>query len=218
MSEPLLASLWLPMLTAYLLGAIPFGLLFSKLLGKKDPRDYGSGNIGATNAMRTGGKTVGVLTLLADMMKGAVPVALALHIAHYAESTVALIALSAFLGHIFPVYLKFQGGKGVATMFGVLIPWLPWLALAAFALWLLVFYTTHYVALASILAALVLPAGGWWLGKDLAVLLVLVVLALLVMVRHHSNIRRLLRHEEPRTGGARADEDYVEPEDPGIAR
>jgi len=192
-------SFWLWCLGAYLLGGIPFGLLLSKAISNKDPRDHGSGNIGATNALRTGGKLVGILTLLADVGKGALAVALA---AHYAgEALVIYVALLAFIGHIFPVYLKFRGGKGVATMFGVLLPWLPWVSLLAFAVWLLLFFTTRYVAVASMVAAALMPilvlmlhAGGQ------ATLLATSLLAVLVIIRHISNIQRLLRHEEPKTG------------------
>ena len=151
-------------ITAYLLGAIPFGLLFARWLTGKDPRQYGSGNIGATNAMRTGGKKVGILTLLADIAKGSLPVALAMSVQKDA-SVINAVALAAFLGHIFPVYLKFKGGKGVATMFGVLIPWLPWVAIGSFIVWLLLFKVTRYVSLASIMAGLLLPALAWGLAQ-----------------------------------------------------
>jgi len=121
-------------LAAYLLGAIPFGLLFARWLTGKDPREHGSGNIGATNALRTSGKKVGILTLLADIGKGSLAVALAGYLQDD-MTLVAAVALAVFVGHVFPIYLKFKGGKGVATMFGVLIPWLPWVAIAAFVVW-----------------------------------------------------------------------------------
>lgn len=185
---------------AYLLGAIPFGLLFSKLLAKRDPREFGSGNIGATNAMRTGGKLVGVLTLLADIGKGALAVGLA--VAYAApEWLVAAVALAAFLGHIYPVYLKFRGGKGVATMFGVMLPWQPWLAVAAFVVWLVALKLGRYVSVASILAGWCLPVAGWALHVSSACIVASLLFALLMTWRHESNIRRLLAGTEPKSGG-----------------
>jgi len=185
-------------LASYLLGAVPFGLLLAILISKRDPREHGSGNIGATNAMRTGGKLVGALTLLADIVKGVIPVALALA-AGWAETWVAAIALAAFLGHIFPVYLKFKGGKGVATMFGVMIPWLPWAAAIAFAVWLLALRLSHYVSLSSILAGATLPLAALGLGASVPCVGACVVLGLLMTLRHAGNIRRLLHGSEPST-------------------
>jgi len=185
-------------LASYLLGAVPFGLLLSRIISKRDPREHGSGNIGATNAMRTGGKLVGALTLLADIIKGVIPVALALA-GQWAEIWIAAIALAAFLGHIFPVYLKFKGGKGVATMFGVMIPWSPWAAAIAFAVWLLALRLGRYVSLASILAGLSLPFAAWGLGSSAPCIGTCVVLALLMILRHIGNIRRLLDGSEPST-------------------
>jgi len=186
---------------AYLLGAIPFGLLFARWLTGKDPREHGSGNIGATNAMRTGGKKVGVLTLLADIAKGALPVGIAMSIQHDPHVTNA-VALAAFLGHIFPVYLRFKGGKGVATMFGVLIPWLPWVALSAFAVWLLLFKLTRYVSLASMIAGLLLPLLAWIFAilehqhLPISTLLLCASLGGLMIVRHKENIVRLWQGSE----------------------
>ncbi|HXH72718.1 MAG TPA: glycerol-3-phosphate 1-O-acyltransferase PlsY [Mariprofundaceae bacterium] len=185
---------------AYLLGAIPFGLLFSKLLTNRDPREFGSGNIGATNAMRTGGKLVGALTLLADIGKGALAVGLAVALA-VPEWLIAAIALAAFLGHIFPVYLRFKGGKGVATMFGVMLPWQPWLAVLAFAIWLAALKLGRYVSLASILAGLSLPVAGWLLHVSPACMVASLLFALLMTWRHEGNIRRLLAGTEPKSGG-----------------
>ncbi len=193
-------SLWQAagVLAAYLLGAIPFGLLLSRLISRRDPREHGSGNIGATNALRTGGKLVGALTLLADIGKGALAVELALA-AGWTEFWVAAVAMAAFIGHIFPVYLGFRGGKGVATMFGVLIPWQPWVAAAAFAVWLLALRLSRYVSLSSILAGLVLPLAAWLLGGSLPMVVLCMALALLMIWRHADNIRRLLAGTEPTT-------------------
>ncbi|MDX8387229.1 MAG: glycerol-3-phosphate 1-O-acyltransferase PlsY [Ghiorsea sp.] len=181
----------------YLLGAIPFGLVFARWLTGKDPREHGSGNIGATNALRTGGKKVGILTLIADVLKGVLPVSLALYLA-FNEFEIAAIALAAFLGHIFPVYLKFKGGKGVATMFGVLIPWMPWVAVGSFALWLICYKLTRYVSLASILAGLVLPVLAWLQCQSGEAIFVCVVLGCLMTIRHHTNIKRLYAGTESR--------------------
>jgi glycerol-3-phosphate acyltransferase PlsY len=184
---------------AYLIGAIPFGLLFSRLLTGKDPRQHGSGNIGATNAMRTGGKAVGILTLAADLLKGAIPVGLSIHW-HTSEWLTAGIALAAYIGHCFPVYLAFKGGKGVATMFGVVLPWQPWIAVLAFAIWLLSLRIWRYVSVSSMLAAGSLPLIAWGFGSHPAFLASAGTLGLLTLIRHRANIARLLHHEEPKVG------------------
>lgn len=182
-------------LAAYLLGAVPFGLILSKTVSKRDPREFGSGNIGATNAMRTGGKLVGVLTLVADIAKGAMPVSLALF-AGWSETAVAAVAAATFLGHIFPVYLKFSGGKGVATMLGVMLPWQPLAALIGIACWAVVLMLSGYVSLASVLAALLLPILLVATGSALPALLVGTLFAILVTMKHASNIRRLISGTE----------------------
>lgn len=182
---------------AYLIGAIPFGLLFSRAFGGEDPRRIGSGNIGATNVLRAGGRLPGLLTLFADIAKGALPVAVAA--SWFDERVIAAAAAAAFLGHIFPVYLRFRGGKGVATMFGVMLPWQPWAALAAFIAWFAVLKLSRYVAVASITAAVVLPFSVWLLGASGICIATTAGFALLVAVRHHQNIRRLLAGTEPTT-------------------
>jgi glycerol-3-phosphate acyltransferase PlsY len=182
----------------YFVGAIPFGLVFARWLTGKDPREHGSGNIGATNALRTGGKTVGILTLLADILKGVLPVSAALYL-DFTNLEIAAVALTAFLGHVFPVYLKFKGGKGVATMFGVLIPWMPWVAVISFAVWLVSFKLTRYVSLASILAGIVLPMLAWLLDKSIEAIFTCVVLGGLMTIRHQSNIKRLVEGSEPKS-------------------
>jgi len=184
---------------AYLLGSVPFGLIFARCLTGKDPREHGSGNIGATNVSRTGGKAVGLLTLATDIGKGALPVAWATtHTVN--ETVIALTAVAAFLGHIFPIYLGFRGGKGVATMFGVLLPWQPWIAIIAFCVWLLALAAWRYVALASILAGFTLPASAWLLHTSTACLTTSSLFCLLMLIRHHSNIRRMMAGEEDRVG------------------
>lgn len=186
-------------LAAYFLGAIPFGLLFSKLLAHRDPRQYGSGNIGATNAMRTGGKLVGALTLAADIGKGSLAVAASMALSD-GGWVVAATAIAAFLGHVFPVYLKFKGGKGVATMFGVVLPWMPWVAVAAFCVWLLTLKISRYVSVASITAGISLPLAAWWLDGSLQGVSTCVIFALLMPARHAANIRRLIEGTEPAIG------------------
>jgi len=191
---------------AYLLGAVPFGLVFSRCLTGKDPRDFGSGNIGATNAARTGGKKIGLLTLAADIIKGAIPVAIAMQLGGEGPSRewfIAVTAVAAFLGHIFPVYLKFQGGKGVATMFGVLLPWQPQVAIIAFAVWLAAIALSRYVALASILAGISLPLSAWLFGASPPVLYACLLFCVLMAVRHQSNVQRLLSGTESRVGGGK---------------
>jgi len=187
---------------AYLLGAIPFGLLFTRWLAHKDVRQTGSGNIGATNALRAGGKLVGALSLLADVLKGVIPVAAGRFIFDAGELLTALIAAAAFLGHLFPVYLGFKGGKGVATLFGVVLPWQPLAAVLAFLLWLAVLGISRYVSIASISVGASLPILAWMLGASRFCLITLAMLGLLMLVKHKDNLMRLADGREPRIGGA----------------
>lgn len=182
----------------YFLGAMPFGLFFARWITGKDPREHGSGNIGATNAMRTGGKKVGILTLIADVFKGILPVWLAIILA-LNELEISLIALAAFLGHIFPIYLKFKGGKGVATMFGVLIPWLPYVAILSFVIWFISFKFKRYVSLSSILAGLALPILAWLNQASPEAMITCLVLGGLMTLRHQSNIQRLINGTEAKS-------------------
>jgi glycerol-3-phosphate acyltransferase PlsY len=180
----------------YLLGSIPFGLILAKLAGFGDLRQIGSGNIGATNVLRAGGKPLAALTLLLDVAKGTVAVLLG---ALWSQDTALVAGLGAFLGHLFPVWLGFRGGKGVATYVGVLLG-LYWPATIAFGiLWLLVAYRTRYSSLAALvasaasLAALALT-GQWRLAA------LFLVLTVLLYIRHADNIRRLVKGEEARIG------------------
>ncbi|MDQ6964894.1 MAG: glycerol-3-phosphate 1-O-acyltransferase PlsY [Mariprofundales bacterium] len=181
----------------YFMGSIPFGLLLSRWLAGVDPRQVGSGNIGATNAMRAGGRRVGVLTLIADMLKGALPVAVSLLLSE--PVTTALVVLAAVLGHLFPVWLGFRGGKGVATMLGVMAVWQPWAAVSAAVVWLAIYYTTRYVSLASIVAGVVPTLLLILMGHNSIEMLVAALLSLLLIARHRANIERLLGGKEPRT-------------------
>jgi len=183
----------------YLLGSIPFGLILAKLAGLGDLRQIGSGNIGATNVLRAGGKPLAALTLLLDVAKGTVAVLLG---ALWSQDTALVAGLGAFLGHLFPVWLGFRGGKGVATYVGVLLG-LYWPAVIAFGiLWLLVAYRTRYSSLAALvasaasLAALALT-GQWRLAA------LFLVLTVLLYIRHADNIRRLAKGEEVRIGDSK---------------
>jgi glycerol-3-phosphate acyltransferase PlsY len=183
----------------YLLGSIPFGLLLARVAGLGDLREIGSGNIGATNVLRAGGKGLAALTLLLDAAKGTAAVLIA---AHWGQSAAIAAGLGAFLGHLFPVWLGFKGGKGVATYLGVLLG-LYWLAAVVFAAtWLLVALATRYSSLAALAASgasvLLLALMGEW---RLAVLFLL--LAALLYMRHAANIGRLARGEETRIGETR---------------
>jgi glycerol-3-phosphate acyltransferase PlsY len=181
---------WLPVafILGYLLGSIPFGLILTRLAGTQDLRSIGSGNIGATNVLRTGHKGLAAATLLCDMLKGTVAVVIA---GYFGGPNAAMLAgLGAFLGHLFPVWLKFKGGKGVATYIGVLLG-LFWPAAAVFgALWIATALTTRYSSLSALIAAFVTPIFLWWFGHP-ALASLFAVLTLLLFYSHRENIRRL---------------------------
>jgi glycerol-3-phosphate acyltransferase PlsY len=180
----------------YLLGSIPFGLLLTRMAGLGDIRKIGSGNIGATNVLRTGNKGLALATLLLDGAKGAVAVL----IARYFDPYLAVIAgAGAFIGHIFPVWLKFKGGKGVATALGTLLA-LTWeVGLLCCLTWLVVAFVLRYSSLSALLAIALSPVYAFFLGTMPQVWLG-IGLAILVWIRHHENIRRLLKGEEPKIG------------------
>jgi glycerol-3-phosphate acyltransferase PlsY len=181
----------------YLLGSIPFGLILTRLAGTQDLRSIGSGNIGATNVLRTGRKGLAAGTLVLDMLKGTAAVLIA---GYYDGPNAAMLAaFGAFLGHIFPIWLKFRGGKGVATYIGVLIG-LFWPAAIVFCLiWLLTAFTTRYSSLAALVASLVTPIFLWWFGQP-ALAALSVVLTLLLFYKHQPNIMRLLAGTESKIG------------------
>ncbi len=181
----------------YLLGSIPFGLLITKAAGGPDVRSIGSGNIGATNVLRTGRKDLAAATLLCDAFKGTIAVLIA---AHFAGPTAALIAgLGAFIGHLFPVWLKFKGGKGVATYIGLLIG-LAWPgALIFIAIWLLVAWLARYSSLAALIASALTPVGLLGLGEPNAAALFF-LLTILLWIMHRANISRLLNGSEGKIG------------------
>jgi len=181
---------WLPVafILGYLLGSIPFGLILTRLAGTQDLRSIGSGNIGATNVLRTGHKGLAAATLFCDMLKGTVAVVIAGYFG--GPNAAMLAALGAFLGHLFPVWLKFKGGKGVATYIGVLLG-LFWPAAAVFgALWIATALTTRYSSLSALIAAFVTPIFLWWFGHP-ALASLFAVLTLLLFYTHRENIRRL---------------------------
>ena len=178
----------------YLLGSIPFGLVLSRLAGHGDIRGIGSGNIGATNVLRTGSKWLAALTLLLDFGKGWAAIAIA---RHWGEPAVLAAGLAAPLGHMFPVWLGFRGGKGVATGFGVLVALVWPAALAAAAVWLAVALVTRYSSLAALVGAAAAAALAP-IFADTATAVLAAVLALIVILRHHANIRRLVAGREHR--------------------
>ncbi|MFA5955861.1 glycerol-3-phosphate 1-O-acyltransferase PlsY [Hyphomicrobium sp.] len=181
----------------YLLGSIPFGLLLTRAAGLGDIRSIGSGNIGATNVLRTGNKKLAAATLLLDAAKGAVAVLIARHT--LGETAAMIAGLTAFLGHVFPVWLGFKGGKGVATYLGVLIA-LAWQLAVVFAvLWLAVAKLGRISSLAAIVATIAVPIAAWiWGERDLAT--VTTLMSAIVLIKHRANIERLIAGEEPRIG------------------
>ena len=183
----------------YLLGSVSSAIVLARLMGLKDPRLIGSGNPGATNILRYGGKTLAALTLLGDVLKGVVPVAVAR--AFTDEPLVlALTAFGAFMGHLYPVFFRFQGGKGVATAFGVLVALSPWLSLALVATWVLVALISRYSSLSALVTALLAPFYAWWLLPDWPYLLGTAAIAALLIWRHRGNIQRLLGGQEAKIG------------------
>jgi acyl phosphate:glycerol-3-phosphate acyltransferase len=202
-------------LVAYLVGSLSFAVVVSRFMGLADPRTYGSNNPGATNVLRSGNKLAAALTLLLDAVKGWLPVWVAVHEgAAYGlgEGTVAMVALAAFAGHVWPVFFRFQGGKGVATAAGVLIGIQPLLGLATLATWLIVAYFSRYSSLAALASALFAPAY-YFLGHRVAwyvdnrVLLAVAVMSAVLIWRHQANIGKLMRGEESRIGGKKSGSD-----------
>lgn len=198
-------------LLAYLIGSLSFAVIVSQLMGLNDPRSYGSKNPGATNVLRSGNKAAAVATLLLDGLKGWLPVVL---VKWYGADfglgggAVAAVGLAAFLGHLYPVFFRFKGGKGVATAAGVLlgISWL--LGLATLGTWLIVVYFSRYSSLASLAAAVFAPLyylfgdrAAWYVDKS--ILLVLFVISALLIYRHRENINKLIKGTESKLGGSK---------------
>jgi glycerol-3-phosphate acyltransferase PlsY len=191
-------SLWLVPL-GYVSGSIPFGLLIAKASKGVDVRGIGSGNIGATNVLRAAGKGAAALTLALDMLKGWAPVALG-RIVGTSDALVAGVALAAFLGHLYPVFLRFRGGKGLATFLGVLLALLPKVAFLVAGVWLLVAAVFRYSSLAALVAAAASPLLVWLLDGRRGFVALAVVLSGFILIRHRENMRRLLAGEERRIG------------------
>jgi len=190
-------------LLAYLLGSLSFGVLMSRAFGLPDPRSYGSRNPGATNVLRSGKKSAAVLTLLLDAAKGALPVVLVDQFGGpwgLGEGTVALVGVAAFVGHLWPVFFRFQGGKGVATAAGVLLAMNPWLGLATLASFAIILFFFRYVSLASIVAAAFAPFYQLLIWGGGPITVATVVMSLLMIWRHSANIQRLLNGAEHRLG------------------
>lgn len=185
-------------LCGYLAGSIPFGLVLTRLGGLGDVRQIGSGNIGATNVLRTGHKGLAALTLILDGGKGAAAVLLA---QQFAPDSMAYAATAAFLGHLFPVWLRFKGGKGVAIFFGILLAAEPFVGLASCATWLLTAFTLRYSSLAALVAALLSPLYAYFLGDGRTAILA-GALAALIFWRHRANIARLRNGIEPKIGSS----------------
>ncbi|MBC7202284.1 MAG: glycerol-3-phosphate 1-O-acyltransferase PlsY [Pusillimonas sp.] len=195
-------------LAAYLIGSVSFAVVVSRLMGLKDPRTFGSGNPGATNVLRTGNKKAAIFTLIGDAAKGWAAVFLATLAAAAFGLGAALpawAALAAFLGHLYPIFLKFKGGKGVATALGVLAGLEPVLALATLATWLIVAYASRYSSLAAIMAAIFAPLF-YLFGADIAwrlhgsTTIVLIIISMLLCYRHSANITRMIKGTEPKIG------------------
>ena len=181
-------------LVSYLFGSIPFGYLFTKILLKKDIRNVGSGNIGATNVLRTGNKSLGYLTLVLDIAKAVVPV---IYIKFNYPDLVYISALCAFLGHLFPIWLKFKGGKGVATFVGILISINIYYALVFGIVWILTFLISRYSSLSSLFASISIPI--YLLIINQSNIIFFIIMFVLIFYTHRENIKRLINKEETKS-------------------
>ena len=180
---------------AYLIGSVSSAIIVCKLMGLPDPRAEGSGNPGATNVMRIGGKKAAGITLLGDLLKGFIPVYIA-NVLDMSPLWLALTGLAAFLGHLYPVFFKFQGGKGVATSIGVLLGFSWLLGLSFIATWLAVYKIGKISSLSALCASLLSPICTWFITHNLTLVLAALLMTLLLLYRHKSNIQRLLAGEE----------------------
>ena len=191
-------------MVAYLIGSASFAIIVSRIFGLSDPRSYGSRNPGATNVLRSGNKAAAILTLLGDGAKGWLAVWLARHFAidyGVSDAGIAIVALTVFAGHLWPVFFRFAGGKGVATALGVLLGINIWLGLATLITWLVIAYAFRYSSLAALASAAFAPFYyGFLFGFD-AVLAAIIVMSLLLIGRHAKNIANLLTGKETRIGG-----------------
>ena len=190
-------------LGGYLAGSIPFALLVSRVMALPDPRTYGSGNIGATNVLRSGSRIAALLTLIGDAAKGWAAVLVARHLGA-SDEAMAIVGFAAFLGHVFPVWLRFRGGKGVATAAGVLIAFDWRLGVAIVIAWLTIAVVSRYSSLAALVAALFAPAATWYIVGAGPVFLAVIAMSIILIARHRANIMKLARGEESRIGQKKA--------------
>ncbi len=184
------------LLVSYLVGAIPCGVVLTKLAGGEDVRKAGSGNIGATNVYRVAGRKLGAMTFIGDALKGALPIIYAIHLAGMASEQVAMVATATFLGHLYPVYIGFKGGKGVATGCGIYLALSPLTAILGLTLFVVLVWRTRDISLASIWAAASLPAINFFVVRDIPLLLASLFLSGMVIFRHRENIKRLISGTE----------------------
>ena len=190
-----LMNIFLVILFAYLIGSIPFGIIISKIMGLGNLRNIGSGNIGATNVLRTGNKLAAILTLIFDLLKGAIAVIITYYI--FNDTTAQIAALSSFLGHCFPIWLKFKGGKGVATFIGISLA-LYWPAGILICLtWVLTAFLSRISSLSALISSLSSILWVWVLGAPSAVF-IMTVLTILIWCRHIENIKRIIKNTEPK--------------------
>jgi glycerol-3-phosphate acyltransferase PlsY len=190
-------------LLSYLIGSISFAVIISGAMGLSDPRTYGSGNPGATNVLRSGNRKAAILTLIGDGLKGWFAVWLTKLLApHFGlgELDIALAGIAVFLGHLFPLFFRFQGGKGVATAAGVLLAFNPWLGLATLAVWLIVAFLSRYSSLAALTAALFAPFFDVWLSGANRISVAVAVMSVLLIWRHRKNIGNLFAGRESKLG------------------
>lgn len=190
--------LLLQVCAAYLIGAIPTGVILTRMTGAEDIRQSGSGNIGATNVYRVAGRTLGIITLIGDCLKGVIPVLIAQRFLHLGTGSVALIAIATFLGHCYPVYLGFKGGKGVATALGIFLVLSPATILCDLIIFILVLWKWRFISLASVSAAAVTPFFVYFFLQSVTLFVATLIIATLVIWRHKANIERLLNGNENR--------------------
>jgi len=195
----LLTQIGLTLTLSYLFGSIATAVIVAKLMGMPDPRHFGSGNPGATNVLRLGGKKAAIFTLAGDILKGVLPVAFCIAL-NLPVIVVAAAALAAFIGHLYPVFFGFKGGKGVATAAGVLLAMAPLTGLIVITVWLVNAIITRYSSLSALLAAISAPIVAWLTGQPVEILLTITLISALLIWRHQANIQRLLAGQEPKIG------------------
>jgi len=191
--------LYLLPLLAYLLGSVSSAVVIARLMGLRDPRDVGSGNPGATNILRYGGKAAAILTLAGDILKGVIAVLIARALTAD-DVVIALTGFAAFLGHLFPVFFGFRGGKGVATALGVWLALSPWVGLLLIATWVVMAVLFRYSSLSALTAAVAAPLYVAWLAPGMPYLATMIVMSAILIFRHRSNIRNLLAGTEAKIG------------------